>query len=1168
MKIKTFGLNKFKKNNTIKDLFRIMKISLILLFVFTFQLMAVNTEAQNAVIRLQQNEITVAQLIYEIEKQTDYLVVYSNREIDTNKKFTVSKKSDKVSTYLSEALSESDIEYDFENNYIVLAQKMKQSASIIVDLIKTVQQQGRIITGKITDADDEPIIGANIVEKGMLSNGTVTNYEGEFSLRVGDNATIRISYIGYLDQEIKTSGKTSFNIVLKEDTRALAEVVVVGYGVQKKVNLTGAISSVKTEQLTNMAAANLSNTIAGRAPGIQIIGNTGLAGAASTIRIRGSFGDPLFIINGIQKSRADFDALDPDEVETINFLKDAASASVYGSSAGNGVVLITTKRGANQKPVFAYKSMFSTLRTTKPVQDYTATEEITYVNNISITKGQAKPYGPEIFDYFKDKNYSINDLIWQNPSVQQHNLSVNGGNEAISYYLSLGYHTEEGSYKNLNYDKYNFRSDVTANISKRFKINVNISGNQRNYDRWYWPYDGAENFNVSDFYRATINWTRLYPFYVDAKGNPSQNPRDIPVLPGGGGWHPVELMLNSGGYRKTRYRTLDGLIRFDLDLGQYIDGLSSSFLAQITAQDKNMKSFVPHNKYYVFQPGGTTNKFVSGPVDFSKKGSHNLSSNYENVRESVDLYNSYQYNWFINYRKKFGRHNLSAMIVYEQLGSKGKDIYGRANKLLSSSIDQIFNAASDTKYRWFEGFESQFARQSWIGRTNYAFADKYIAEFSFRYDGNYKFAPNKRWGFFPSFSAAWRISEEKFMKRIQWLSNLKLRGSYGTTGSDSGIGAWRWMDVYKKTKGFVFGNTLLDGLVPSAIPNPDITWSTVTLWNAGLEYGFLNNRLLGEFDVWNKKESDILGTRLGSTPTTFGGNLPAVNYAQRSWKGCDLNIRWKDKFKKLNYEVYANMGYAVDKWDILDEPKALSDGTYKDNWRSRIGKPANRVNGYISKGIIRTQQELDAIPKGFTQFGRAPILGTLLFEDIRGDNYSEGPDGKIDENDKTFLSDNGIPRINYGFGVNLDWKGIILNAHLQGVGAYDKVVSTMNTRAGGVFQIGRPYFELWARDYWTPENPDAKYPRVAGNWLQPEFGGGPSSFWIRNGAYLRLKNLNIAYNLPSSWYKKLGIRRVQVFFNGTNLFVLSEFKEHDPEQLRLDSYPLMKTFTGGLSINF
>jgi TonB-linked SusC/RagA family outer membrane protein len=1039
-----------------------------------------------------------------------------------------------------------------------ITEERKPSSSEVSPIIE--------VKGKVTSSSDgRGIPGVNILIKGT-GTGTITDLEGTYSLNVPNEDDILVfSSIGYITQEVAVNNREEIDVIMEEDMQSLEEVVVVGYGQQKKVNLTGAISSVRTDDINDIPLANLSNGLAGRAPGVQVVGTSGLAGASSSIRIRGSFGEPLYVINGIIKSKADFDALDPNEVENINFLKDAASASVYGSSAGNGVVLVTTKGGVNQKPELEYKGTYSSSRPTRPIQDFTAQEEIRFVNNMSETAGQPKPYGEEIMNYFSDKSYAINDLIWQNPTVQQHNLSVRGGSDDINYYLLLGYHTEEGSYKNLGYDRYNFRSDISAKITESLQVSINVSGNQRNYDRWYWPYDGAEDFNVGDFYRATFNWTRLYPFYVDEEGNPTNNPNDIPVKPAGG-WHPPQLMLNEGGYRNTKYRTLDGILRLDLDLGQLVNGLSTSLQGNVNAYDRNMKSFVVHNKYYIFQPASAANQFIPGPVDFSQMGSHNLSAGYENIQENINLSSSYQLNWFLNFNRTFGKHDVSALAVYEQAGSNSKAINGRADDLLSSSIDQIYNASGDTERRWFSGSEGEFARTSWIGRANYTFNQRYIAEFSFRYDGNYKFAPGKRWGFFPSGSAAWRLIEEPFLINSSWLNDLKLRASYGTTGSDSGIDAWRWGQVYQKVTGTVFGSSLYDGLIPGAVPNPDITWSTVSLWDVGIEFGFMNNRLVGEFDVWGKKESDILGTRLGSTPTTYGASLPAVNYAERSWKGFELVLDWRDQIGEFNYSLYGNLGYARDQWDIYDEPESFTDGTYAGNWRSVIGKPADRFGGYISKGIIRTQEQLDALPEDFTQFGREPKLGTILFEDIRGANYSEEPDGKIDDNDWTYLSENGAPRINYGFGFKVNWKGFSINTHLQGVGAYDRMISTRN--GGGVFQVDRPYFELWADDYWTPETPDATYPRVSGTWMEPEYGGGPSTFWMRNGAYLRLKNLHIGYSLPDKWFRDLGVKNVQLYGNATNLFVITDMKEHDPEQATLDSYPLMKTFTGGLSVQF
>lgn len=1019
---------------------------------------------------------------------------------------------------------------------------------------QSTMQQGSI-KGVVKDASGEPIIGANVKVQGTTV-GTITDVDGSFAIKADKNATLEVSYIGYHTELIPLKGQSVIDIVLKEDTEELGEVVVVGYGTQKKVNLTGSITAIKTAELENIPSSNLSNTLAGRAPGVNVTNSSGMAGASSKIRMRGSFGEPLFVINNIIKSKADFDALDPNEVESISFLKDAASASIYGSKAGNGVVLITTKGGKEQKAAFQYKATFSTSETTRDMQDYSATDELIWGNRVAQTKGNPLPYGEDIFEYFKDKSYNVNDYVWRNPFVQQHNLSVNGGNESVTYFMMLGYHDENGSYKNLDYKRYNFRSDVTAKITNRFKVNFNVSGNQRDYNRFYWPYDGMEDFNVPDFYRTTFNWSRLYPFYVDDNGNPTNNVNANPVSPGA--WHPVDMVLGDR-YQKLTKRTLDGIIKFDLDLGQFIDGLSTSFLAQYTAYDSNQKGFLTHNKSYRFQSASADNKFIPGPVNPDDMIIHNLSSSYEGIRESMNMEHAYQFNWFVNYSKTFGKHAVSGMAVYEQARSKAKNINGQADGLITNTIDQIFATSNDTQRRWFNGSEWESARASWVGRANYSYADKYIAEFSFRVDGNYKFAPGKQWGFFPSGSAAWRVSEEEFFNS-SLISNLKLRGSIGTTGDDGDVSAWQWRNSYKNGAGYMFGDELTNGLVIGRTPNPNISWAKLSVYDIGFEFGLLDNRLSGEFDYYYKKKEHILRSRIRTIPGTFGAALSDENYAAQKWNGVDVTMKWMDNYKDLRYTVYANMGYVKDEWTILDEPEGL------EPWRTAIGKPNDRLWGYKSKGIIRTQEDLDALPEGFTQFGRTPKLGTLLFEDIRGANLAEGADGKIDGNDATYLSDFAAPRINYGFGFNLEWKGISLDAHFQGVGAYDRMVKTKN--GDGVFQVGeKPYFQLWTEDVWTPDNIDARYPAVSGEW-QPEYGAAGSTFWMRKGSYMRLKNLNLAYTLPKHWLASLGVDRVQVFVNGTNLFCISAFKEHDPEQEALDSYPLMRTYTAGLSINF
>lgn len=1113
-------------------------------------------------VSVEHRNVTISKILDDIELKTGYSILVRNSDIEMNKRVTVVKSDIKIDDLFALIFEGSGVKCEVSDKTISIYRPGTTEKT------KNAEQKIKV-KGVVLDEYNDPVIGANVFVKGAETNGTITDLDGNFSIEAASDAVITVSYIGCTTQQIPLNGRSQLTIQLKNDVKALDEIVVVGYGTQKKVNLTGSIAAIKTSELENIPVSNLSNALAGRAPGVTVSNNSGFAGASSSIRIRGSFGEPLYVINNIISDKTAFDALDPNEVESINILKDAASASIYGSKAGNGVVLVTTKKGSDQKPVFQYKGSYTGARTTRPIQEFSATDELVFLNKVAAYQNSQLenpdpnfnlPYGEDVFNYFRDKSYDINDLIWENPWNQEHNISVNGGNDRVTYYMMLGYHGEEGSYKNTNYDRYNFRSDITTKITDAFKVNFNLSGNMRDYKRFYWPYDwDPESMTLSDFYRTTFNQSRLRPWYVDEAGNPSTSQTDFPVATGGS--HFGELVLGNN-YEKTRARNMEAILKLDLDMGRFVEGLSTSVIGQFNANDKNRKRFATFNKSYVFQSGSTDNIFIPGPVNPDKMNIHNLGHTYENIQENVWLGQSYQFNWMLNYNRSFGKHNLTGLLAFEVAKSTSKYVTGTAEDLLTSTIDQIFVSSSDAARRYFSGNESEGSRLSWVGRFNYNYDDKYIAEFSFREDGNAKFGPGRRWGFFPSASLAWRISNESFMQDVEWLSNLKLRGSYGSTGDDGGddVAYFGWQNKFQSTTGFMFGDKYYQGIRVGATPNPFLTWATLNVYDAGLDYGFLNNALVGEFDFFYKKKTDILQQRVASLPDTYGRDKAAENYAEQKWKGFEISLRYSNRISNLNYTVHANMGYVKDEWVKYDEAENLP------GWKSKIGNPNGYITGYIAEGIIRTQEQLDALPEGFTQFGRKPQLGQILYRDIRSANEELGADGKIDSNDWDYLSRKADPRINYGFGVNLEWKGITLDALFQGVGAYDRMIKTNN--GSGVFQVSdRPYFELWSGDVWTPENQDAKYPAATGEWTEV-YGAAGSTFWLRNGAYMRLKNLSLSYTLPQVWYRNWGISRIQIFGNGTNLFCISAMKEHDPEQEKLDSYPIMRTFTFGLNLNF
>ena len=1066
----------------------------------------------------------------------------------------------------------------------------KKKVYVGAPVIKNYQQQRGMVSGLVIDETGTPVIGANVILKDGNGIGTVTDMDGRFTLEnIPGGSTLVVSYIGYLEQSVSViEGKSLYEVTLQADTQNLDEVIVVGYGVQKKVSMTGSISNVKSDDLTLIPNPNLSNSLAGRAAGATITGNSGLMGATSEIRLRGGFGDPLFVIDGIIRDKDAFDDLEPYEIDQLSFLKDAATASIYGSSAGNGVVLVTTKSGSkDQKPVFNYQGSYSFSKPTQTLfsDRWTAVDELEYQNAVARFQGTTEPNGEEEFAYFIDNdiNYNVNDYICQNPWNTKHSLSVTGGTDKVQYYVMGSFLAEEGSYVSLENKKYSLRSNITVELNKWIKMNVNISGNQSNDRRFYWPYDDDDDQAIYDLYRCTFNALKTIPFYVYEDGTPANEITDYPIYPDYGswqGWNPVDQVVGNR-YIKTRRRNVNGILSFDINLDFITKGLSTKVSANYVGDDYNRKKFLTFQKNYTFQQADPTgNRFLPGALDLDDYNTFTFDADYENLTYITKQLWSEQFNWFLNYSNTFGKHDVSGMIVFEQASNGGEYVEVTANDPTTSDIDQMFVYSQDSDKRSGDAYEYTGGRLSWIGRFNYMYDQKYIAEFSFRYDGNTLFPDGHRWGFFPSVSVAWRITEEAFMESTSdWLSNLKLRFSYGTTGNDldvdnEEISAFSYLQKYTNSEEvYVFGSSLANAIVAGDTPNTELTWATSKTYNVGLDFGFFRNKLSGTFDVFYRKETDILGTRTVTLPSTYGQDLAPENYAERSWRGGELALSWMDKVAggEIDYSLFLNLGFARDRWDVLDEEAVYQEGGALHEL-SQVGKSDGIIIGLIADHLLTDQDELDELlAQGFTQFGRDPYLGCILFKDTRGDNYSLGADGKIDENDMyNLLSENGTPRINYGFGGSIKWKGITLDVLFQGVGKYDRMVGGVD---GGFYQHGgsvRPYFPIWTSDkvYDPDYNPDGVYPRITGSsWY--ESGAGDTSYWLRNGAYLRLKNLSVGYDLPKVILRPLGIDHAQIFANATNLFVISDVTEFlDPEQKYYDSYPLMRTFSFGLNFTF
>jgi TonB-linked SusC/RagA family outer membrane protein len=1072
-------------------------------------------------------------------------------------------------------------------------------------------QQARL-KGVVVDMRKEPVIGANVLIKGTTT-GTITDVDGNFTIEVKRGDVLQASFIGFTTKDVPVNDFSFMTITLEEDRLSLDEIVVVGYGTQKKVNLTGSITNINTDYLSNISTTNLSNTLAGRAPGVNIVGNSGIVGGSSEIRVRGGYDEPLYVIDGIVRDKAAFDALEANEVDQISFLKDAATSSVYGSQAGNGVVLVTTKTGViSSKPVFSYQGSYTFMSPTKKLltDAITATDELIYQNDVIINRNRnngttlATPNGEEEFAYFKDRTYNVNDWIWQTPWNTKHSLSINGGTDKVQYFTILSYIGEEGSYVTLDNKKFNVRSNLTAKITDFIKAGLNLSANQSNSNKFLWPFANllsVESQTVADLYRCSFNWPRTYPFYLEADGTPADRVTEYPLEVPVGSWNMWNVIDQIVGdrYNKTRDRKFNGILTLDISLDKLIKGLSTKFVGSYLATDNMNKKYLTFQNNYTFiskDPSG--NRFIPAAPDPTKMSVFSFNNTQEFLDYTTQTYWENQLNWFLNYANTFGKHDINASLIFEQWQRGGEQINARGENPITH-YDQMFVYSNDRDYRWGDAIERNGGRLSWIGRASYNYAQKYIGEVSFRYDGNYLFPENKRWGFFPSISAGWRISEEAFMKSVDWLNNLKVRASYGTTGNEIYINNARMREIYGTIRNdfkinekispftylpnyvtgdsYIFGTGKYVGLTQGATPNPGVTWATSTTYNGGIDATVLDNRLSGSIDGFIRVESNILTTRIVTLPDNYGQSLAPENYAQRSWRGIEFEGAWKDKASKdVSYSVYGNIGYTLDRWDKIDqEATYLPGGPLED--MSLVGGPLNVITGFKTLGMIRTQEKLDELlASGVTYWGRQPYLGGLYFEDIRGDGYSQGADGKVDGNDIQVLSKNAYPKINFGFGGSITWKDFVVDLHFNGVGKYDRMVGTSGggdgTHSGGFAQYGgtvRPYFPIWATgNSWTIDNPNAPYPAVVGSsWY--ESGTGNQSFWIRNGAYVRLKNLNVGYNLPKAVTHLLGLSSAQLFFNGTNLFAISPLTEfHDPEQDTYDSYPLMRSFTFGLDIKF
>ncbi len=1013
----------------------------------------------------------------------------------------------------------------------LFAETMKASEVSIEEL-----QQTKRITGTVVDQAGEPVIGANVVIKGTTL-GSITDMDGKFLIEdVPSNGVLVISYIGYKSEEIPIGNQTSFNIKLHEDSERLDDVVVVGYGVQKKVTVTGAVASLKGEELKASPTTNLTNGMVGRMPGVIGFQNSDEpGGGGTTIRIRGtnSLGskDPLVVIDGVPGRAGGLDRINPNEIESISVLKDA-SAAIYGSRAANGVILVTTKRGKEGKPTVSYSGNMGFSTPTRLPEMCNAYEYATLLNEINTNVGGKAVYNQEDLDKFQNGSdpWGHPNTNWFDETIKsvspiyRHDVSVSGGSDKFKFYVNMAANGEDGIYKNSanRYDQYSIRANIDAKINKYIDISYGTIG--RMESRKY-PTKSA-----SDIFTALVRSKPTMPGYWPT-GEPGP---DIEY-----GDNPVVTGTDATGYDNQKDYYVQNTLKVNIKIPG-VEGLTVQGSASYDKYFKMRKKF--NTPWTLYSWDGNAEHTLTPGL----KGPATPELTEEHTDQTFWMTNA-----VISYDRTFGEHTFGITAGIESEYRKQAYLYAFRKYFMSDKIDDL--DAGGTAEMNNGGNTWEEARLNYFGRLSYNFKERYIAEFVWRADGSFRFPKNKRYGFFPGVSVAWRASEESWWKEnVRFIDYFKLRGSISQTGNDALLDtsgnldrSIQYLNTYKFGSDYMFGTTYNKTLEPSRTPNPNITWEIGTTYNVGLDFKFLQNRLSWESDVFYHKRTNMLIYRNASLPETSGITLPRENLGEMCNRGFESLLSWGDRVNKLDYGASLNVTYAKNKILYWDETPGVPE------YQQSTGKPANTSLYYVYDGVFYDQAEVDAT----TAKWPGAVPGDIKFKDINGD-------GKIDADDRVRSTKNSEPRFVAGLTLNAAWNNFDIMVLFQG--AFGGETYIWRERAGEAGNFYRTTF----LNRWTPENPSHDHPRIY-NRDNEYWVSNQNTYYLYNTDYVRLKNVELGYTFNFPAIQKAGISNLRVYVNATNLFTFDGVKVQDPEATDTGKqYPQRRVMNFGASITF
>ena len=1122
----------FYRNNLSKA-YRVM--CTFLFVVATLIQVSAATDSENTKLNLSGQKMTLKQIFNSIEEQTDFSFFYKVEELDLNKVFDVNFKNKSVESILDNVLKGTGVFYTIKNKLIII-HKNKDKQSLL--------PQENTVTGQVLNSSGESIPGVTVMVKGT-TNGTITDIDGNYAIKnIPSDAILVFSFVGMKSQEIQPAEKTTIDVILRENSIGLNEVVAIGYGTQTKVTITGAVASTKGKELLKSKTPNVLNSLTGHMAGVIVNNRSGEPGKDDpTILIRGmsTTGEtsPLILIDGIESS--DLGRINPNDIESISVLKDA-SAAIYGARAANGVILVTTKSGQKGAPVFSfdYNQGFSQpTRKLKMADSYTFAK---VYNEIEIGEGRSEKYSDVDLQKFKEgKEVGYTTTDWYDemikPLTPQHqlNLSVSGGNDNLDYYVSLGQLGQDGmfEYGTTNVKRYNFRSKIGVKANDYIKIGLDISG--RLEDKHY-PGNPDTRGIFGNIFLALPEWTSFWP-------------GTNYLRPNRGNENLINWVSDDSGSQDEIYKALETKLYFKVDI-PWIKGLSVSGNANYNTGHNFIKYFdLPTYVYYYDE---STDTYAEGR---SGDGS-DLAALYETFNQNKTLILNSQ----VNYAKQLGAHKIDLMAGYEQMEYDYDYLYAYRTDFPSTSLPELDAGSSDKSKQGNSGTASASSRQNYFGRATYDYAGKYMAQLIFRYDGSPNFPEEKRWGFFPGVSVGWRISEEPFMQNLNFLQNLKIRGSYGELGNDN-VAAFQYLTTYAYGNNYVLGGNNVVGLTQSSVPNPNITWEIAKSTNIGIDAMIWDGALSMEFDYFKTERSNILTKRTAVIPDYTGLVLPDENIGVVENKGIELQLTHQKRVSdKLRYSVSGNMSYARNEVVFADEAPAAED------YQLATGRPIGSQLMYDAIGIFKDQAQIDG-----TSHMEGAKPGDIIYRDANDD-------GEINSRDMIRINQTATPEIIYSLIGTINYKNWDFSIMFQG---QENAKTYMTNQSEDQDDDFKPYFTVmsyglgnflqWRADNrWSPENTDATQPRAS----YENFNNNnteKSTHWLMDAGFLRLKNIEIGYTLPQNLCKKAGLKGLRAYVNGNNLlFIYDHLSDigFDSETVDFFYYPQQRTFNMGINLTF